>query len=279
MEWIDLVLAQSEGDLREQVQSLSLEDRELLKTSMLSLLEIEPAELEVSVFRILIERLRPFALPQELWSRGLNETTSVRDMAGRHLEHFGLATSDPRLRQMQDLYRRYCEERQRFGVTEARLTTCNYRCSHCGLLFYNEELEDLGIVSPFGNRGAAKLDPLKPHWHDVNRRKPRVDHNWPIALFGSNDEANLRILCDGCNTGKADFSTLEHTREFVGHHQGKKLRGERPVSWAMFYAQVLYRGVCARTGCTAREAELTVVLKNQRLPAVLDNLVTVESAE
>jgi hypothetical protein len=50
-----------------------------------------------------------------------------------------------------------------------------------------------------------------------------------------------------------------------------------PLSTEVFYTQLRKSPLCERTGKNALTAELTVELRDAHSPAVLDNLITVES--
>lgn len=279
MDWIDILLLTSEADLQHRLRELTPAERAALRTYAIATLKLSEEDVEAAVLRILIERLRPFALPQDLWSRPVNDTSSIRRHAGEHLKHLGFDVSEDRLAAMQKLYRRSQAERVKLGVTRDDLMSCNWRCQHCGLIFHNEELESLALESPFGARPRSKEDRLKPHWNKLDLRRPRLDHVWPISTFGSNDADNLQVLCDGCNQGKEDLLAHEQTRGFVGLQKGRHLKRVEPISLDLFYAQVARSGRCVVTGKVATETELTIRLRDKRLPAVLDNLETVESPE
>jgi hypothetical protein len=58
-------------------------------------------------------------------------------------------------------------------------------------------------------------DPHKPVWIDLERLlSPTVDHVDPISKFGTNDLANLEVLCHFCNQGKADGSPILLKHEY-----------------------------------------------------------------
>lgn len=280
MQWIDLALIGNEDQLVSRLSSLSSEVRAQAVDQFLDFLKLSREEVEVSTLRILVERARGFALPTSLWSRPLYASSSVRDAGREHLESYGLAASAERLDAIQSLYQQFAAERCRTPVTEAALLESNYRCGHCGLAFHDEELESKGFASPYELRGSLKVDPFKPHWapSHPNYRLPTMDHDWPVTTYGSNEDDNLRVLCGGCNEGKANFLSVEQMGPWSGLLDRQQLLS-RKVSLAVFYVQIRRAPFCSQTGVGSDSAELTVRLRNPNGPAVLDNLMTVASPD
>ncbi|RKH49937.1 hypothetical protein D7Y23_15085 [Corallococcus sp. AB050B] len=227
----------------------------------------------------MIERARPLALPASVWRRSSDETWSIRDAARSHIQSLSLDSTDSRLRALQDLYVRFAEERKKVPVSAQALQAQNYTCALCGMHFYNDELVELGLVSPLGNRPRQKQDALKPHWTKADLRKPTVDHLWPVSLYGNNSRNNLVVLCRGCNEGKSNYMSIHQTRPFVGLPYRRELREAAPVSPETFFAQIYREPSCKETGKTSKETELTVRLKNRTCAPVLDNLETISSSE
>lgn len=276
MDWIDFALAQDEASLSEALTGLPADDLKLLKSQLLSVLHVEADEFERSTIRILIERTRAFALPLSLWTRPSDASWSIRDAGDQHLAAHGLASTDERLVSVQGLYQRFTVSKRSKGakVNQQKLATAGFRCQICGLRFCNEDLEKWSIVSPHGYRGTPKPDPLKLHWTNPEYLLPSIDHDWPISTYGDNSPENQKVVCSGCNGGKANFVALEQTNAWTGMVERGQLEGGT-VSMALFYAQLRRHPKCSRTGATAETTELSVDLKDPARPVVLDNLITV----
>jgi hypothetical protein len=276
-EWIDLALLPNEDELGKALADLTDDERVSITRQMALFLKLDVKELEKALLRILVERARPFALSTTLWSRPVTASTDVQGEVRNHFERLGLTSTPERLRYAQQLYAQFAVDRTSIPMSISDLAAQNFRCWHCGLAFCDEDLANRGFESPYKLRGKPKTDPLKPHWHSDKSREPRMDHNWPVTLYGSNESKNIRVICDACNTGKANFIALEQTPSFSGLPRRGQLNGTRPLPYEVFYAQIRKSPICVRTGRTARQTELTVELIDPTAPAVLDNLQTVES--
>ena len=282
MDWIDLVLAGSEEELDTSLSSLNAAALQRLTNEAIGSLRLNREELDRSLLRILLERLRPHALPSFLWSQRSTEAAGVAAAIRVHLAEKGFEPTEDRVRRCQALYSRYVETRggSRYGISHELMEKGGWACAHCGIRFYNEELgEKTDIVSPLGYRNGEKSDTLKRHWIDLKYRLPTVDHIWPIATFGSNDLSNLQILCVGCNSGKHNALAYEQGRSFVGVHQRKDLSGGEALSFELFYEHLLLNPRCVETGALARDTELTVRIRDVRWPVVMGNLETIRSPE
>lgn len=280
LDWIDLAIITSESELTQTLDGLEESERTRLRNALMRVLQVAPADLDRSVFRLLIERSRPFALPAALWSRPITASWSVKDESKRHLARLELQASEERLTRMNALYNAFLVTERDRRVTQERLKVQSFRCAHCGLAFCNEQLEKHDIVSPHGPRKKNKLDALKPHWAPGKGEhlQPTIDHVWPIAGYGSNVPTNIDIKCKGCNVGKSHFVSLEQHRDWTGLCTRAHLENpNRPLSFELFYAQILRQPSCEKSKKGPQDAELTVVLRDSALPAVLDNLMTVES--
>ena len=274
--WIDLALITNESELAEAISNLGSEEKSAISIDLLQVLNVDTKDLEDSILRILIERSRSFALPREIWTRSITSSSPLEKENREHLKKLGIPQTPERLRSMNELYAEFVVDQRDAKVTKNRLEIQNFRCYHCGLAFCNEQLSDLGLISPHGDRKKAKTDPLKEHWTKDKYRLPRADHHWPISTFGSNRSSNIYVICDGCNEGKASFLALQHFPAWVGMYERTQLaKGKVPLH--VFYAQVRRQAVCAVSGKTAKDSELTVVVRDAALPPVLDNLKTVES--
>ncbi|WP_394538830.1 hypothetical protein PRJ39_25270 [Lysobacter enzymogenes] len=278
MQWIDLALISGESNLVSTLEALERQERKVIADELFGILGLSQDDFELSTLRILVERARGFALPISLWSRPLDASSSIRDAGRSHLGQLGLEASSSRLDAIQFMYQEFATERARVPVTVTALSKNGFRCEHCGLAFCNEDLESKGIVSPHGYRGALKVDVLKVHWQRDEHRIPTMDHDWPVSTFGSNADHNLRVLCAGCNEGKAAYLALEQMGAWTGLLNRVQLVSQQ-VPLALFYAQIRRDPVCSRTGVASNSAELTVELRDPARPAIFDNLKTVVSPD
>jgi hypothetical protein len=201
-------------------------------------------------------------------------------VAREHLEKLQVPSTSNRLLAMQAMYTDFADATRAKGlVTRESLSKTAFRCAHCGLRFCDEDLMSKAIVSPYGPRPLPiKVDPMKLHWSFPKYREPTADHDWPISTYGSNDDANIRILCQGCNGGKENILALEQLGAWTGLYNRKQLQ-DHEVPLSLFYAQLRRQPRCAKTGVSAAEAELTVALRDPQGPAILDNLMTVVSPD
>jgi hypothetical protein len=278
MSWIDLALIDNEADLRRAIEGLDAERRAKVLGELLRLLKLTKDESEQTLIRLLLERARPFSMPSSLWSRPPDSSDDIRRPTERNFRDLGITSSPERIRGVQRMYLQFSQERDdQRRVSLADLQKQNFRCAHCGLAFCDEELAKKGIESPHGARGKPKNDTLKPHWSRPDYRVPTLDHRWPITLYGSNDPANLFVLCRGCNIGKAHCVAREQLPPFIGLPQRETLLARYPISADLFYAQLIREPLCRRTGQSASECELTVEIIDAAKPAFLDNLATIES--
>lgn len=277
-EWIDLALLGDEDSLFSAIEGLGKSDRERALQSVSKQLRLSRDDVEKAVLRVLIERVRPFALPADVWARPNTASDDPRVKISAQFGRLKISSTPGRLKLASDLYDRFVQERSRAKIAVADLERCEYRCEHCGLFFCNEELARRNWTSPFGFRKASKSDALKPHWNgEVAGREPTLDHHWPISLYGDDAVSNHRVLCKTCNEGKADHLALEQLRPWVGLPGRNQLLRQGPISPEAFYAQLRRSPRCEKTGKDRSVTELTVVLRDSYAPAVLDNLETAES--
>jgi len=279
LDWIDLALVGDEAALDDAIRNLDSDARQEALTSLARELELEGDEVERAVLRMMVERVRPLALPRSLWARPITASDEPESHVRAHFQRKRINPTPQRLRQATQLYAQFADERDRVSVTEASLKTCGYRCEHCGLAFHDEELQKKALVSPFGTRGSPKHDPWKPQWHQHDLRYPTMDHHWPVSLYGDNRAGNMKVLCRGCNLGKEHYVALEQYRSTVGLPARSQLIGAGPVACEVFYAQLRRAPACVETGQIAKDVELTVRLKDPHAAAVLDNLETVVSSD
>lgn len=278
MTWIDLALIADEKSLSAVLEGMSPGDRSKAISDLSKKLSLSQSEVETATLRILIERVRPFALPQTLWARPITSSDDPSRMIVDHFKRHHIHATELLIQQAMTLYLRFIEGRAKISVTAKHLEACGYRCEHCGLAFCDEDLARHDIESPFGLRGRPKRDPLKPHWNrEESHREPTIDHIWPVSLYGGNEATNLRVLCKGCNAGKEDFLAKVQMRPFVGLPRRPQLAEPAVVPFDVFYAQIGRSGICSASGKQATETELTIELVDPLGPHVLDNLKTVES--
>jgi hypothetical protein len=277
-QWIDLALIDDEQALSTAIRDMDDSDRAAAIGAVVGELGLTKAEVERAILRVMIERARPLALPTSLWSRSITASDDPKAHVRAHFTRRGIAETPERLQQAVRLYFRFAEDRKKIRIRESDLKRCGYRCEHCGLAFCNEDLDSRALISPFGLRGTPKIDALKPHWNGGDElRYPTVDHHWPVSLYGDNSAANLRVLCGGCNQGKANYMALEQLPSSVGLVGRNQLLGSRSLSFEAFYTQIRRSPLCERTGQSPAVTELTVQLRDPRAPSVLDNLITVAS--
>lgn len=278
MTWIDFALLGDEESLQSAIESLTPQQRVAAIDEITQKLGITSSDVQGTILRLLIERVRPLALPMSLWSRPVTASDDPRVRLREHFARLGVAITPERVQRALDLYIQFREERRKMPVGESDLRRCGFRCQHCGLAFCNEELARKAIASPFGTRGAHKSDPLKPHWNGADDlRFPTMDHHWPVSLYGDNRPKNLRVLCNACNQGKEDFLANEQLRPAVGLPRRSQLLSGGALPFDVFYAQLRRAPKCATSGQTALNTELTVRLVDPHGPPVLDNLATTES--
>lgn len=278
--WIDLALIANEPELASAVGSLTVAQRSELMTNVVTFLDLDKDELQLGLLRVLLERVRPYALSRATWARPITSSTDLAAEIQTHFERLDIAPLPERIARARALYVQFVDERKRVSVSTTALLAQNYRCGHCGLAFFNEELSELGLVSPFGTRGVAKADTLKMQWTDLAQRLPTVDHDWPVSLYGDNTARNLRVLCRACNQGKEDYMLPEQMKPVTGLPRRRSLTSTSGVLPAdLFYAQIRRAPHCHQSGVTATTSELTVAFRDARMPAVLDNLLTVATPD
>ncbi len=280
VEWIDLALLGDEEGLSAAINRLDASERATALADVAHQLGVDQVAIERAMLRTLVERVRPFALSSALWARAITASDDPEVEVRAHFARRGVTETPNRMRLALQLYAQFAEDRGNVRVQESDLKRCGYRCEHCGLAFCNEELSHKTLISPFGLRGGAKVDALKPHWNGQDSdRYPTLDHDWPVSLYGDNTSSNLRVLCRSCNMGKADYLALEQLRPWVGLPGRKQLLSQNVLSAEVFYTQLRRSPLCESTGLGPKATELTVQLRDPYIPGVLDNLVTVRSPD
>lgn len=260
------------------ISALTDDEADAVREEIIAFLGIDRFELQRGILRVMIERVRPFALPHVIWARPTDSINDISSATCEHLEYLGFEVTTQRLRAMHAMYMRFAGHHRDAHISEELLVQQDFRCTVCGLAWHNEELEDIGVVSPFKYRSRPKVDKLKPHWRKPGARIPRLDHQWSIRLYGGNDDFNINAICDCCNLGKAQYMSVVQTRPYTGLPDRDGLSGStHPMTPELFYTQMRRAPMCSITGRSAKDVELTVQLRDANFPIVLDNLVTVES--
>ncbi len=277
--WLDLALIGDEAQLLSAIEAMSEEERNKALESLADQLGVTSKELVNGVIRLLIERVRPLALPRRLWTRSNTSSDDPRAMIRDHFVRNRIAATPERVAAADSLYTRFLDERDDVRVGLAELEDCGFRCARCGMAFCNDQLEAKAIVSPFGNRRRDKRDERKPHWNNaVSYRQPTRDHVWPVSTYGDNASVNLQVLCRGCNVGKENYMAVQQTKAWTGLvGRSMLLNGQMIVDWAVFHAQLCEEPRCEFTGQGPDVTELTVKLIDPEGLPVLGNLRTAES--
>ena len=273
MNWIDVVALSDEGELHGLLQALSLEELADLEQQLLQLLGLTQEMYRRQAVRILVERARPLALPEKAWRRMPGDSGPLRPVIEDHLAKISVDSTPTRLRELSRLVSNFVDKRVGGLLTESFCRDAGFRCAICGYAFVADDMVEYGYVSPYmpPNR---EPDPFKPNSQSKSKRVPRVDHVWPVSLYGSNASKNLQLLCSSCNSGKKDFMTNAHADPFVGQLQRISLR-KNEVTEEVFYSVVSRDRFCSRCGKGPSEVELTVRPRRENFPVVADNLVTV----
>lgn len=102
---------------------------------------------------------------------------------------------------------------------------------------------------------------------DLTGQKAEIEHVWPKALGGSNNETNLKIACERCNKIKADYIDYSdfHYEEVCGVTDENMSNFETDFGWN-YRVAVLSKSdfVCSVDGCN-RSARLYGELQLQRI--------------
>jgi hypothetical protein len=115
---------------------------------------------------------------------------------------------------------------------------------------------------------------LDLHGEHDRARQPELDHILPF-VFGGNEDANIRVLCGRCNSGKRDHISFLQSdyvalNYFVkeGRHSTKELR---------FWVIQRDKSHCREAECdaTSHSSALFVVLRRTQGRFIFDNLRTV----
>ncbi|MCV7068892.1 HNH endonuclease [Mycolicibacterium farcinogenes] len=126
----------------------------------------------------------------------------------------------------------------------------------------------------------ARQDPYKLTWvHPEKAIYATVDHKVPVSKFGTNDMANLELLCRYCNEGKDDGSPLllKHEVELAAVLPCESLataQGLVSKSAHLVY-RVLKRDSFSCSACGDSNSELTVRKNCADGLAVMSNLSSI----
>lgn len=283
MEWIDLTLLADDEALKEYLEQLydqSPEKTEQLQNSLLKVIGLSEKDAHLQMIRLLIEKARPFALPLSVWKRESSQSGGMLDNIKEHLSTFNLDQNQDRLLKLQKLHRNFHQGRKSHSVDMDKLIAQNYSCALCGYGFDDQDLKSYGIAS-IHTIPPVRHDKFKPIWNLVgdekqkfkviSKRKPAVDHNWAVSLYGGNDSANLSILCTSCNTGKSNYQTAIQTKPGVGLPKREHIISN-DVDDELFFTCVNWHKKCNKCKKGPGSAELTVRKVDPNKPLVLDNL-------
>lgn len=281
----NLLLALSiygESQLMDYINQLPSAEKLDLEQKLASLLGLNAEQVRAQVLRILIERARPLVAAHKTWTQSISSSDSVRRGIVSHLEKVAQISEedieDEVLTAFETLVSNFKEQRQSVKVSKALLEKAKYRCGCCGFLFRDQDLEDLDLELPDEQKKLVavlgRIDRFHPVARKENYAKPRSDHIWPISLYGSNNENNIRILCDACNSGKANYMSADHAAPNVGVYLPKFFTGSY-VDPTVFYAVMARDKKCVGCGCEPFQSPLTVRLRFGEGVLVPDNLLTV----
>ena len=140
VEWIDLALIGDEARLTAAIDGLDEVGRTAALGDVAAQLGMTDAQVQRATLRMLVERVRPFALSSALWARPITSSDDPRTEIRGQFERRGVAVTPERIRSALQLYAQFAQDRAKIPVKEADLQRCGYRCEHCGLAFCNEEL-------------------------------------------------------------------------------------------------------------------------------------------
>jgi hypothetical protein len=182
-------------------------------------------------------------------------------------EHFGIEREEasPLARDVAHTLSVWDEDRASVIANADRLLQRQYhRCAHCGVDFRS---------APWT---LTTKDAYKPY-HEAREEllRPEVDHIEAISLLGTNDLANLQVLCRLCNLGKGDGLGISVREELTQARTPISLlpRGYRIRA---FYATVLRdKKRCKMCDNSRSNSELTVRLRHAQGSYVRSNLHTV----
>jgi 5-methylcytosine-specific restriction endonuclease McrA len=182
-------------------------------------------------------------------------------------DHFGLARDEasPLARDVAHTLSIWDENRTSVTAHADRLLQSqSHCCAHCGVDFDN---------TPWT---LSVKDMYKPY-HESREEllQPEVDHIEAISFLGTNDLANLQVLCRLCNLGKGDGLGISVREEL---RQARTPTNLLPRAYRIraFYATVLRdKKRCKLCGNTHSNSELTVRLRHARGSYVRSNLHTV----
>lgn len=138
------------------------------------------------------------------------------------------------------------------------------RCRACKLDLLDRPVERVQARPP---------DPFKPYHLDAEAlTATEVDHIEPISSLGTNQVANLQLLCRWCNAGKSDGLGMDFRKE-------ASLAGTCPEDAPRSHMAALFYTVVARDAfvcrlCEGNDNELTMRFKRPLGTLTRGNLIT-----
>jgi hypothetical protein len=149
---------------------------------------------------------------------------------------------------------------------ETLLAKCASRCSICKYSFSSEAI-DLYFGLGGGTRRARFrfYDRMKPSRHSGLDLEIEIDHIQPISFLGTDDIANLQLLCSHCNQVKREFESV--------FERGQLLSRVSLLPHPFVTLKMMSRFGCEKCRSEGVVRELTVAARDQRLPPVIDNLL------
>jgi len=252
--------------------------RELIG-SLQSLLGVSSDQLELQVLRILVERARPLLISQRTWSQSVTSSDPIRGAIESHLVSIlGIEKVDipeTTVTSLESIASNFREPRASLRITVDLLERSDYRCRCCGFLFRDEDLEAFGFELPDDQKVLVaewpNIDPLHPVTSGGQLGKPRADHIWPVSLYGSNEEGNIAVLCDACNSGKANYMSYAHSAPNVGVFLPKYFSSPY-VDPIVFYSVMARDEKCTLCGTPPSARPLTVRKRLREGILIPDNL-------
>jgi 5-methylcytosine-specific restriction endonuclease McrA len=278
---LDLLIFSGEASLQRALSKLDGNGRQLAISELQDFLGLTQEKIEAQTLRILLERARPLLISSVSWNQGVGSSDPVRSSIREYLKGT-LKLQDGEISAswidgLEKLAVNFKENRVKVTVSIDLLEKCKYRCTCCGYLFKDNDLESLVLELPEDLKSlhnTSPIDAFHPIAENAKLARPSVDHVWPVSLYGNNHEENLAIICTACNQGKANFISAANAAPNVGHNLRKYfLPGA--IDRDVFFGAVARDGECKVCSALPSERQLTVRPRMEEAVAVSDNLMTV----